>query len=216
MDQNRLARIKLLSSRFNALQGLRVALAGATLAIVMAGYVAVRPTPTNEGALIALAAWFLLAIPGEWWLQRYYARAFGRQVSKPKPWNLVRTLVFFNIYFVIAMFLNSRFPAIPSGAPTAFTVALLSLWVAMRDWPWRAYYLGAPVAVVIALGLSAAVGGVLDPSLTLVAMFFAVGTSMVPIGLLDHRLLVKLVEEARRSTAPSSPGVSSRPGPTES
>jgi hypothetical protein len=216
MDQNRLARIKLLSSRFHALQGFRVALAGATLAIVMAGYVSLMPAPTNDGALTALGAWAALMIPGEWWLQRYYARTFGRQVVKPQPGKLVRTLVFFSIYFVIALFLNSRFPAIPSGAPTAFTVALLSLWVAIRDWPWRAYYLGATIAVAIALGLSAAVSGVLDPRLTLAAMFFAVGSSMVPIGLLDHRLLVKLVEEARAATAPSDPVASPRLGPTES
>ena len=209
MDQNRLARIRLVSSRFLELQGLRVALAGATLAILMACYVVVTPTPTNDGALIALMAWFVLTIPTDLWVQRYYERTFGRQV--PKPRNLVRTLLLLNVYFVISMLLNSRFPAIPSGAPTAFFVALLSLWVAIRDWPWRAYYLGATLAVAIALGLSAAVGGVLDPSLTLAAMFFAVGTSMVPIGLLDHRLLVKLVEEAREATAPSDPVAYSPP-----
>lgn len=209
MDQSHLARIQLLSRRFHELQGLRVAFAGATLAIVMAGY-AVKPN-TNEGALMALPVWFLLTLPGELWLQRYYARTFGRQVSKPKPGKVVRTLLLFNIYFVVGIFLNIWFPAIPSGAPTAFTVALLSLWVAIRDWPWRAYYLGATVAVALALGLSALVGGVLDPRLTLAAMFFAVGTSMVPIGLLDHRLLVKLIEEAREATAPSDPVAYSPP-----
>ena len=214
MDQDRLARIKLLSSRFHELQGLRVAVAGMMLAILMAVYVGVTPTPTNDGALILLMAWFALTLPAAWWVQRYYDRTFGRQVSKPK--NLVRTLLLLNVYFVIAMFLNSRFPAIPSGAPTAFSVALLSLWVAIRDWPWRGYYLGATAAVAIALGLSAAVGGVLDPNLTLAAMFFAVGSSMVPIGLLDHRLLVKLVQDAREVTAPSDPVASSHRGSTES
>lgn len=173
------------------------------MAIVMAGYVVATPTATNEGALVALVVWFVLAIPGEWWLQRYYARTFGRQLLRPR--DAKRTLVFFCIYFLASMFLNHQFPAIPSGAPTAFTVALLSLWVAVRDWPWRGYYAGATAAVAIALGLSAAVGGVLDPSLTLAAMFFAVGTAMVPIGLLDHRLLVRLVQEAREATVPSDP-----------
>ena len=204
MDQKRLARIRLLSSRFNQLQGLRVALAGALLAIVMAIYVVVRPTPYNEGALVALLVWFPLAAQGEWWMRGYYARTFGRQVSRP-PKNPRRMALVFLVLFAIAWYLNWRFPAIPSGAPTAYWVALLSVWVAVRDWPWRAYYLGATAAVAIALGLSAAVGGVLDPSLTIATMFFAVGTSMVPIGLLDHWLLVRLVKEAREATAPSDP-----------
>lgn len=203
MDQKRLARIRLLSSRFNQLQGLRVASAGALLATVMALYVVVRPTPYNEGALVALLVWLPLVAQSEWWLRAYYARAFGRQVARPK--NPVRVAIVFWMLCAVGVYLNWRFPAIPSGAPTAYTVALVSVWIAVRDWPWRAYYLGATAAVAIALGLSAAVGGVLDPSLTIAAMFFAVGTSMVPIGLLDHWLLVRLVKEAREATAPSDP-----------
>jgi hypothetical protein len=209
MDETRLARIRLLSSRFNQLQGLRVAAAGALLAIVMAVYVVVRPAPYNEGALVALLVWLPLAAQSEWWLRGYYTRTFGRQVSRPKSPRQTAVLVL--MYFAIAWYLNWRFPAIPSGAPTAFGVVLGSVWVAVRDWPWRAYYLGATAAVAIALGLSAAVGGALDPSLTLAAMFFAIGTAMVPIGLLDHRLLVQLTDEAREASAPSDPVACSPP-----
>jgi hypothetical protein len=128
-------------------------------------------------------------------------------VSKPR--NPTRILAFFCIYFAIAVYLNTRFPSIPAGAPSAFTVAVCSLWLAVRDWPWRAYYIGATVAVAIAFTASAAVGGVLDSSLTLAAMFFAIGTSMVPIGLLDHRLLVRLIQEAR---SPEAAAAADRPG----
>ncbi len=203
MDRKRLARIRLLSSRFNQLQGLRVAAAGAWLAVVMAVYVVVRPIAYNEGALVALLMWFPLAALGDWWLRGYYARTFGRQVSA-RPKNPVQTALLLLTLYAVAWYLNWRFPEIPSGAPTAYWVGLFSVWVAVRDWPWRAYYLGATAAVAIAFGLSAAVGGVLDPSLTIAAMFFAVGASMVPIGLLDHWLLVRLIQEARTPEAVSA------------
>ena len=54
MDQQ-LARVRLLSSRFLELQGLRVALAGATIAVVFGGYLAIGH-PTDTGGLIAMGA----------------------------------------------------------------------------------------------------------------------------------------------------------------
>ena len=71
------------------------------------------------------------------------------------------------------------------------------MWVALRDWPWRAYYLAAPVAVATAFTFTASGGGVIEPSLTLAVLFLTIGASFVPIGILDHMLLVKLMKEAR-------------------
>ena len=104
-----------------------------------------------------------------------------------------------------AWWLNAAIPEIPAGAPTTWFVALVSVWVAVRDWPWRAYYLSATVAVAMGLVASAPVGGLLAPNMTLGVMFPLLGGSMVAIGLLDHFLLVKLMKEARESQAVTSP-----------
>jgi hypothetical protein len=198
MDQLQLARIRLLSSRFRELQGLRVALAGGTMAIVFGSYL-LAAAPTSSGAMIALLVSFVLMIPGEWWLHHYYARTIGRQVPAPRnPWPVV---VFATIYVAIGVFLNRQFPEIPSGAPTMATVALASLLVAIRDWPWRAHYLGVAAAVTVAFCANMFGAGVIDPGMTLTTVFFATGLSFIPAGLLDHRLLLKLMEEVRQPEA---------------
>jgi hypothetical protein len=193
MDQQRLERIRLLSSRFHELQGLRLALAGTAIIIAVGGYLIAAPEPTNNGALIALGMSSVLMLTGMWWLNRYYAATFGRQVWKPGRF----TWLFLPVYFVVATLLHVSIPSIPAGAPTAAMVVLASVWVAIRDWPWRAYYLAAPVAVVIAFRFTASGGGVIEPQLTLAVLFLTIGASFVPVGMLDHVLLVKLMKEAR-------------------
>jgi hypothetical protein len=193
MDHQRLERIQLLSSRFHELQGLRVALAGAAITGVMGSYLMAATAPTNSGALIALGMSGVLMAPGNWWLKRYYAARFGRQVWKPGRFSKA----FLPVYFVIASLLNAWIPSIPAGAPTAATVAVASTWIGIRDWRWRGYYFAVPVAIAIAFATTASGGGPLSPRLTLAVLFLTVGACLVPIGLLDHLLLVKLVNEAQ-------------------
>ena len=193
--EQQLARIRLLSSRFLELQGLRVASAGATIAIVFGGYLATGH-PTHTGGMIAMGATFVLMLPGQWWAHRYYAATVGRQV--PKPRKLWPNLVFLSVYLLIATYLNRRFPEIPAGAPTAAVVVLASLFVAIRDWPWRAHYVAVAVAVSTALGSNVIGVDVIDRGMALSMTFFVAGVSMIPAGLLDHRLLMKLIREAQR------------------
>jgi hypothetical protein len=163
----------------------------------MAGYVVVMPTPTDKGAMLALLVAMgpiFLSVSS---LNRYYATTFGRQVRKPVK-NSRPVIIFYAVYFAGAWALNHLIPAIPAGTPTVATVAVASVWMAIRDWPWRAYYLGAPVAVAIGFAATQSGFGLLPPGVTLATLFFLIGTAMVPIGLLDHRLLVKLTEEARQ------------------
>jgi len=195
MNHDQLERIRLLSSRFHQLQGLRVAAAGASLAAVMGLYLLVASAPTDNGALVALGVSVVPMFASVRWLDRYYTATFGRQVANPR--QLPRKVLFFFAYWGTAAVLNHLIPSIPAGAPTAATTAIAAVWVAIRDWPSRSYYLGAAVAVALGLALSAPVGGVLPPNLTLTVIFTLVGVSFVPIGILDHRLLVKLVAESR-------------------
>jgi hypothetical protein len=193
MDQQHLNRIQFLSRRFNELQGLRVAFTGLCIAVGLGIYLAAAARPTDNGAMIALLVSFVPVVPGMAWLNRYYTATFGRQVAQPTPtwWRLAWISL-----FLFMAYLNARIPSIPAGAPTLSVVAVAAAVVAIRDWPWRGYYLGAAAAVAFTFAASASGAGVLGPGKTLGAMFIAVGVSMVPIGLLDHFLLVRLVKEA--------------------
>ena len=201
MDQHRLNRIRFLSQRFNELQGFRVAFTGLCIAIGLGSYLAFTVRPTDNGAMVALALSFVPVVPGVWWLNQYYTSTFGRQVSAPAPkWPMLAVTPL----FLFTVYLNARFPSIPAGAPTRAVVAIASAFVAIRDWPWRSYYLGATAAVALTFAASASGTGVLPPGRTLGAMFLAVGISMVPIGLLDHFMLVRLVKESRDSQRDST------------
>jgi hypothetical protein len=196
MDQHRLERIRLLSSRFNELHGLRVSLVGACIAVIESSYLVLASKPTGNGALASLFIVIPAAIPGVLWLNRYYASRFGRQVwTRPNPRYV---LAFLFAYNVIGWSLNTLIPSIPAGTPTLWTVALFSLWVTIRDWPWRAYYLGMTLAVAGTFTASASgVGWIVNPGLTVPALFVTTGVSMVVVGVLDHLLLVKLMKDVR-------------------
>lgn len=207
MDEHQLRRIRFLSRRFLELQGLRVAFAGGTIAIVLGSYLSVAE-PTTSGSTIAMLVASVLMIPGEWGLHRYYARTVGRQVPTPEVrWP---TLVFLTICLWIGVYLDRRFPAIPAGGPTMAAVVVISLWVAIRDWPWRAHYLGAAAAVAIAFGATVFSADVIDPGMTLAVTFFVTGLSFAPVGLLDHWLLIRLMADARDPEAASATGRAGR------
>jgi hypothetical protein len=180
------------------------------MALVVGGYLLTTPEPSNDGAMVALLVSFVLLVPGVWSVNRYYSTKFGRQVSGPRrnPWPTVLIML---AYLAVAWTLNVRFEAIPAGAPTAATVALASAWVAIRDWPWRTYYLGAAAAVGIGFAASGPVTGLLEPGMTLGVTFLLLGASMVPIGLLDHLQLVRLVKEVREQQPAGVERVSSSP-----
>ena len=198
MDQHPLDRIRLLSARFHELQGLRVALTGACIALVVGGYLVFSPQPTDNGSMVALAASFVPVVPGVWLLNRYYATNFGLQVGSP-PKHPRYLNLFFVFYFLLSLLLNAAIPSIPAGAPTALTAALISVWVAIRDWPHRAHYLVVTAAVVIGFAVSASGAGLLPANLTVGTIFVLLGASFVLVGVVDHLLLVKLMKEARQT-----------------
>jgi hypothetical protein len=197
MDRQQLARIRFLSARFLGLQGLRVALLGAAIATVMGGHLMTTAAPTRESAMTALGIALFLMLPGQWWLHRYYASTFGRLQWKPLNPRLIPVLLLAQVVLLtIFMYLNRRFPGIPAGGATIAWVTAIGLFCVIRDWPWRAHYLG--VVAVVAVAFTATLLNVGDGGTTLATTFFALGVSLVPAGLLDHRLLVRLLDEARR------------------
>jgi hypothetical protein len=197
MDQLQLARIRLLSARFSELQGLRVTLAGSSITVAVGGYLAAAPTPTNNGALVAFLLSWVPVFALMPYVSRYYQTRFGRQ-----RWTASRKMwLFFGAYVVLAFALNAAIPEIPAGTPTLATVALVSIAVAIRDWPWRAYYLGVTAAMASGFALTASGAGLLPAHLTLVTLLLVLGVSMVSVGILDHLLLVRLMRDARAPLA---------------
>lgn len=196
MDQQHLDRIRLLSARFHELRGLRVALAGVCIALIVGGYLALSAQPTNNGTMVALVVSFIPVIPGVWLLNRYYATTFGRQAPSTPPAHLQWVPL---VFMTLAMVVNAAIPSMPSAAPTAITAALISVWLVVRDWPHRAHYLMVTAAVGIGIAVSASGAGLLPPHLTLGTLFVLLGLSFVPVGLLDHLLLVRLMKEARQA-----------------
>jgi hypothetical protein len=202
MTHARLDRIRRLSSRFYELQGLRVAAAGATIVLVFATYLSLTH-PTDTGGVIALGLAFVLMIPGQWWAHRYYSRTFGRQVRTRR--NPAQIVAFFTIYFAIATYVDRRFPEIPAGGPTLGIVVLMSLVVAIRDWPWRVHYLGMAAAVAGAFALNVVGVDVIDRGMTLSTTVLVTGLSMIGVGLIDHLMLVRLMNDARQPDTADAP-----------
>jgi len=195
MDQARLDRIRLLTRRFHELHGLRMALFGAADAIIVGSYL-IAGEPTETGVLVAILVACLVTLPGERWLARYYATTFGRQVSTSRNH---RQLAVFFVFGLLSAWLE---PLRTSAA----IVGAYSLWVAVRDWPWRAYYLGPAAAVAIAFTAHVLGGRTTDPGVLLATTFFLMGMSFVPVGVLDHRLLVQLMAEVRQPEAAGAAG----------
>lgn len=204
MNQQYLERIRLLSGRFYELQGLRVAVAGAAIALVFATYLTAWH-PTDDGGMIALMVAFVLMVPGQIWAHRYYGRTFGRQVRKPQ--NPLVQIAIITVYLAVATFLNRRFPEIPAGGPTLYVVVVASLILAVRDWPWRAHYLGMAAAVAIAFSVNVFGVDVIDRGMTLAVTLLVTGVSMIGVGLLDHLLLVRLMKDVQLPEAaePATP-----------
>jgi hypothetical protein len=196
MTEDQLVRIRLLSDRFNELRGLRVAMFGAALAFCQAvGLLIPSAPPSLVGAVMLIVAG-IVASPWLYRLKHYYDSTYGRQIRKQPPqWKSL--IVFGVLGFATPLLGHSA----PDGSMMAVLVSVLALWVAARDWPLRGYYLLVPMAVGGALAASSAGLGGLDPSRTFAAVHLALGLVMVPIGLLDHRLLVTLVHEARSAGA---------------
>ena len=179
-----LERLRLVSQRFAELQGLRVALAGSVFTLVFGTYLMVRPAQGRGGVWIALAIAFALMLPGERVIRRYYARTFGRVSPNDSHSAFVRAGAIGVGLVVLDVF----------GVPLPASVFLISaagaLWTGFRDWPFRGYHLGAAAACLCAFPLQTIPEAGIEPDLAAAAGFLVIGIVYVPIGFLDHRLLV--------------------------
>jgi len=188
MDHDALERIRIISERFIELQGLRLALMGSVFTLVFGIYLIAEP-PNGSAIWIAMAVSFALGVPAERWVSRHYESTYGRlspkRATSASGWGFGR-----GIAIGIAMLAMDKVFGVPPPASVLVFGAPAALWIVIRDWPLRRYHLGAAVAWVCALLLQTTSQAAVAPDMAAAAGFLLIGVVYVPIGFLDHRLLV--------------------------
>jgi hypothetical protein len=179
-----LDRVLLVSQRFTELQGLAVAAAGMLFTLTFGAYLVARPAP-GRSIWIALAIAFLLSWPLTHLIRRYYATTLGRVSPKAYRLPLVQLGA-----MAVTMGVIDQALAVPAPANALPIAAAGALWIAIRDWPFRSYHLAGCLVAAAAFALQIVPNTGLSSDVALAVGFLMVGLVYVPIGLLDHRLLV--------------------------
>jgi hypothetical protein len=214
LPSERLARIVFVTRRFGDLRGLMSVTLGAGLILGVLSWSLLPEefrSPFQNIAFPAAVGMMVMM----WGIEGYYARWFGRVPlmssrsapadSKPmKPDTIGALLV------QMALMLDAlKGIAYPGGVSLAAAmVAGYSLWVLVRDWRYRPYYVigvAAGVAGIIitwAVPFGLRIGGRLEPAAAgpYVLTYALTGIALVAVGLLDHRLLAAAMCAGRVKT----------------
>ncbi len=192
-----LERVRLVSRRFGELQGLRVALIATAMVIVFGAYFVEGPVRGKAAIPIAFGLAFVITIPGMLVLDRYYGSKFGRLVPgrTGMGWKA-------GVLLPLAMMLDR----IGISAFMAWLVvpAFFSLRAVIRDWPDRWYHIVGLAMTVVSTLLAVTPAATMAPNTAVAAAFVLFGATYVPIGFLDHRLLVSLLHGAEAEAAADS------------
>ena len=195
MDAADLARIRLVTTRYRELQGLRTvaAVAACVPLFWLQPYIRLlRYMGSAEavaGLLLSVAPAVLITTAHPL-LNRYYARRFGSVAPQGSGVNLQMWL-WAAVLFASLWLDSSR---LGTGSPSAFLIAaaLWSINIAVRDWPWRGHYVVPAVICGAATWSIAGIPALQAPDLETYARI-PVSVGLVACGaaaILDHRLLV--------------------------
>lgn len=187
MDEHeRLARIRLVTQRYNELQGLRYVLVGASYIVGMGGaLIASRWNLATRDLVIAFGLAFAVLIPGMWWIDRYYETRFGRlKPAAATGLTWVIPVTFTGATLFDLMFFRSAYAGIFLG------LGCLSLWIAIRDWPLRRHHLVFAAAGFFVAAMQLTEVALRAPDTALAAGFLLIGVFAVLTGFADHRFLV--------------------------
>lgn len=184
MDQ-RLRTIRLLTERYSELQGLRVAFAGGLVAAVCGAVLIAAPEPDVRVVNLALLAAFAVHLVAHFFLARYYRSRYGR-IDAPRSraaggWFAVALMAVITI-------LDNTFRTGPL-AGLLVVGAISALWVVVRDFPMRSYYLLGVVGSSLGATIMFMAAGTPQLGRAQALGMFVFGLAYIPIGLLDHRLL---------------------------
>lgn len=192
----RLQAIRLVTERYSQLQGLRVAYAG----LLWTCFGAVLTTQADVTPLELLTAFLgivVLYLPGNRMLDRYYTSRFGRIVVPRSSTSKARIVL-----ALAAIAMSSKLFGFYPLAGAFLVVAAESLWTAIRDWPTRGHHVVGGIAGTLAASVQLTLPPGLGPGLALGCAI--IGLAYIPIGLLDHRLLVSVMCRQAEQEAPGS------------
>jgi hypothetical protein len=173
------------SQRFSELQGLSVAASGLVFTVVFGAYLIAKPAPGRGGIWIALAIALVLIVPITHLSRRYYTATLGRVSPKKYRMAVVQLGAIAVAMGVIDRALSVSAPATRFHAPQARSGSRSGITVRATTSVLRA----AAGAFALQIVPMANIGS----DAALAAGFGLVGLVYVPIGFLDHRLLVSSI-----------------------
>jgi hypothetical protein len=198
-----LQRLRLATERYWEMQGLRQALVGIVFAVVFGGLLlsGLDPVPGRIGAAVALGA-LAAIVAGMLWLDRYYARVFGRL----QPTRAARR---FAVWIVPGTLIALMWLHPLVGAPPYSLYflgwAVFAGWIAWRDWPLRAHHLLDAAAGLVAGVVQWQAAAVSHPTTGFLWGLVLIGTAGAVTGLRDHRLLQDILRPSDRMPPASGP-----------
>ena len=193
--------IRFVSERYEQLQGLRLVAIG-TAGVTCGSAYTLAGAPGGFTGLAYVGIAFAMIVAGVHLAGRYYTHHLGRIVRPPEarwtPWVPVAVTLAITIG-------TNAFHVAPLTVAIAFNAGW-ALWIAIRDWPFRGYYLLAATACAMTLGLRFSMHSDRADALAIAA----IAAVFIVIGLLDHRLLTSAMG-SRRAEAGLKPCATERP-----
>ena len=196
MTDRHLALVRFITARQADLRGLREV----TFAVFVCAAITLilwRRELGREAALLFMIALFIVVQEVALRVvERRYNAIYGR-VNQEKYGRKKTTTAQSLLFTGIA--LDVFTPWFPFAGISAFpiVIAVYGMWIAFRDFPWRAYYLGGVVLVLAGPGLDDASRGV-----SFLSQYFAGASLLILTGLLDHLLLAVSMARLRQSALP--------------
>jgi hypothetical protein len=196
--------IRLVTARYRQMQGLAT-MADAYFPLV-GGTALLLLSEEWHAAVLGLVLLALMVARFTWIRRRidaYYAQRYGRVVQPTLPPGVAINLCMVISY---AKIMRDVFHAPVVIQITVMTIGLCAypLWVAVRDFPYRAYWL-----LVAGAGAASAVQLPFYQSRDLIYVwtrntYLAIGSAVLAVGALDHRLLTR-APHAQRETLSEVP-----------
>ena len=132
-------------------------------------------------------------------VERRYTATYGRvnqEKHRRKRTTTAQTLLFTGLAG------DAFTPWFPFAGISAFpiVIAVYGMWIAFRDFPWRAYYLGGIVLVLVGPALTDASGTV-----RYISQYFAGASFLIVTGFLDHALLALSMARLKQASPVTEP-----------
>lgn len=197
MTERDLARIAFLTTRQAELRGLREVAFALYICAVMTLILLARRSPERFDWMTVLIFSIVIQEAAMQLIDWRYNSTYGRVNEKRGLWarpTRAQSVIGLGIAFDIT-------PWFPFAGVSAFplVVAIYGLWIATRDFPWRAHHLAGILLLLAAPRVD-------DPTRMLnhFPAYFAGAGCLVLTGLCDHLVLARAMSRLRRQAAPDT------------